>query len=162
MTTMTPDPTLELSVEQLVRALNNKLFMECTRVQSAISPASPALVATLAAGVRSNELKPNPRILTRPFTGRRSGETSQRHSTRDYFLEELPTACEPSPSRGHRAVRHFHLQSRSPTNHHLDPRLPILAQSNHVQSQELGIDRQRVEAIGSFVSRTCWGGPSRS
>jgi hypothetical protein len=159
---MTPDPILELSVEQLVRALNNKLFMECTRVQSAISPASPALVATLAAEVRSEELKPNPRVLTRPFTGRRSGETSQRHSTRGDFLEELPTACEPSPSRGHRAVRHLHLRYRSPTNHLLDPRLPILAQSNHFQPQELGIDRQWVETISPIVSRTCWGGPPRS
>ena len=29
---MTLDPVLELSVEQLVRALNKKLLMECTRV----------------------------------------------------------------------------------------------------------------------------------
>jgi hypothetical protein len=159
---MTSDPILELSVEQLVRALNNKLFMECTRVQSTISPASTILVATLAAEVRSNELKANPRVLTRPFAGRRSGETSQRHSTRDYFLEERPTTCEPSPSRGHRAVRHLHLQYRSPTDHLLDPRLPILAQSDQFQPQELGIDRQWLEAIGPIVSRTRRGSPSRS
>ena len=133
-TIMTSDTIIELSVEQLVRALNNKLFMECTRVQSAISPASPALVATLAAEVRSNELKPNPRTLTRYFTGRRSGETSQRHPARGDFLEELPTTCEPSPSRGHRAVRHLRLQRRSPASHLLDSCLPILAQGNHVQS----------------------------
>jgi hypothetical protein len=157
---MTSDPILELSVEQLVRALNNKLFMECTRVQSMISPASPTLVATLAAEVRSNELKTNPQVLTRSFAGRRSGETSQRHPARGDFLEELPTTCEPSPSRGHRAVRHLHLQCRSPTNHLLDSRLPILAQSNHFQPQELGIDREWVETIGPIVSRTRWGSPS--
>ena len=42
-----PDATLELSIEQLVGALNKKLFMECAQVQSAMPPMSRALVATL-------------------------------------------------------------------------------------------------------------------
>ena len=50
---MTLDATLELSVEQLVDALNKKLFMECARVQAAMPPRSRALAATLATEVRS-------------------------------------------------------------------------------------------------------------
>jgi len=56
---MTPDAALELSIEQLVGTLNKKLFMECTRVQSAMPPASRALVVTLTHEVRSQELKGN-------------------------------------------------------------------------------------------------------
>jgi len=52
-----PDAALELSVEQLISALNKKLFMECTRVQAAMPPMSRALVATLTAEVRSQDLK---------------------------------------------------------------------------------------------------------
>ena len=55
VTIMSPDPILELSVEQLIKALNKKLFTECARIQSTVPPASRALVATLAAEVRSNE-----------------------------------------------------------------------------------------------------------
>ena len=51
-TTMVPDAALELSVEQLISALNKKLFMEYTRAQSAISPTSRAPVATLTAEVQ--------------------------------------------------------------------------------------------------------------
>jgi len=47
-----PDAVLELSIEQLIRALNKKLFAECARVQSAI-PTSRVLVATLASEVWS-------------------------------------------------------------------------------------------------------------
>jgi len=46
-TIMVPDAALELSVEQLISALNKKLFMECTQVQAGIPPMSRALVATL-------------------------------------------------------------------------------------------------------------------
>ena len=57
---MVPDPTLELSVEQLISALNEKLFLECTRVRAAIPPIlSRALVATLSAEVQSQILKRN-------------------------------------------------------------------------------------------------------
>jgi len=52
-TMMVPDTALELSVEQLISALNKKLFMEYARVQSAISPTSRAPVATLTAEVQS-------------------------------------------------------------------------------------------------------------
>ena len=58
-TTMSLDPVLELSVEQLVKALNKKLFVECTRLQSAVPPMSRALVATLATEVQSPRLKGN-------------------------------------------------------------------------------------------------------
>ena len=54
---MTIDAALELSVEQLISALNKKIFMECTRVQSMTAPTSRALVATLTAEVRLDELK---------------------------------------------------------------------------------------------------------
>jgi len=54
---MVPDAALELSVEQLISALNKKLFMECTRVQAAIPPMSRAPVATLTAEVQSQDLK---------------------------------------------------------------------------------------------------------
>jgi len=77
---MTPDPVLDLSVEQLISALNKKLFMEYERVQSTVPPASRALAARLRAEVRSDELKTDPRILTKYFTGQRSGEKSQRYS----------------------------------------------------------------------------------
>ena len=50
---MVPDATLELSVEELIDALNKKLFMEYGQVQSAMSPMSRALVATLATKVQS-------------------------------------------------------------------------------------------------------------
>ena len=65
---MTLDPILELSVEQLIRALNEKLFMECTRLQSTLSPASRVLVDVLTAEVQSNEFQTDPRVLT-SFTG---------------------------------------------------------------------------------------------
>jgi len=106
---MTPDPVLELSVEQLIRALNKKLFMEYARVRSAVPPTSRALVATLAGEVRFSEVQTNLRVLTKRFTDRGSGETSRGHSSRSSFLEEFPTTCEPSPSRGDRAVRHLRL-----------------------------------------------------
>ena len=54
---MVPDAALELSVEQLISALNKKLFMECTRVQPGIPPMSRALVATLTTEVRSQDLR---------------------------------------------------------------------------------------------------------
>ena len=58
-TAMTLDAALSLSVEQLITALNKKIFMECTRVQSTISPISRALVPGLTAEVRSSERKKN-------------------------------------------------------------------------------------------------------
>jgi len=48
---MTPDATLELSIGQLIGALNKKLFMECARVQSAMPPMSRALATTLTTEV---------------------------------------------------------------------------------------------------------------
>ena len=57
----------ELSIEQLIGALNKKLFIEFTSVQSTLPPASPALVAALTAEVWSSELKTHPRVLTKCF-----------------------------------------------------------------------------------------------
>jgi len=51
---MTPDAALELSIEQLIGALDKKLFMECARVQSVINPISSTQVAALTAEVRSH------------------------------------------------------------------------------------------------------------
>jgi len=57
---MGPDATLELSLEELIGALNEKLSTECARVQSAMPPMSRALVATLTAEVRPHlKLKGN-------------------------------------------------------------------------------------------------------
>ena len=52
-TMMVSDAALELSLDQLIGALDRKLFMECGRVQSAMPPKSRGLVATLTAEVRS-------------------------------------------------------------------------------------------------------------
>jgi len=54
---MVPDAALELSVEQLISALNKKLFMEYTQVQAGIPPIPRARVATFTAEVRSQDLK---------------------------------------------------------------------------------------------------------
>jgi hypothetical protein len=52
---MVPDIVLELSVEQLVSALNKKLFMECARVQAQVLPIPRDAVATVAVEVRAQE-----------------------------------------------------------------------------------------------------------
>ena len=57
---MTPDAALELSIEQLIGVLDKKLTMECAQVQSAMPPMSRVQVATLAAGVRTQEPERNP------------------------------------------------------------------------------------------------------
>ena len=57
---MALEAALELSIEQLISALNKKIFMECTRVQSVMPPTSRALVATLTTEVRSSELGKKP------------------------------------------------------------------------------------------------------
>jgi len=51
------DAALELSIEQLIGALNKKLFVECAGVQSMMLPTSPSLVAKLASEVWSREPK---------------------------------------------------------------------------------------------------------
>ena len=50
---MIPNIALELSIEQLIDALNEKLFTECTKIESTTPPVSRTRVATLAAEVRS-------------------------------------------------------------------------------------------------------------
>jgi len=62
---MAPDATFELSIEQLITALDRKLLMECGQIQSAMPPMSRALVATLAKKVRSQKLKGSPWVLTK-------------------------------------------------------------------------------------------------
>ena len=54
---MALDVALELSVEQLISALNKKLFIEFTGVRSKVPPVSRTSVAALTAEVRSGELK---------------------------------------------------------------------------------------------------------
>ena len=52
-------------------------------------------------------------------------------------------------------MRRLCLQYRLPeADRPPDPCVPILARSHHIQSQELGIDRQQVEAFGPLVSQT--------
>ena len=51
--TMSLDPVLELSVEQLIKALNEKLFMECKRTQLAIPSISRGSAAQLTSEVRT-------------------------------------------------------------------------------------------------------------
>lgn len=52
-TMMVPDVVLELSVEQLINALNKKLFMERARIQAQAAPISRDSVPTVAAEVRA-------------------------------------------------------------------------------------------------------------
>lgn len=59
------DAALELSVEQLISVLNKKIFMECTRVQLTVAPATRASVAALTAEVRRDELEEDKRVLMR-------------------------------------------------------------------------------------------------
>jgi len=156
---MALDVVLELSVEQLISALNKKLFIEFTDVRSKVPPVSRTSVAALTAEVRSGELK----ISSSPnetFLGRCSRETSQRRPTRSDLLEKRTTTGESPPPRSHRAVRRLCLRCRSEANHSLDPRVSVLAQSHHFQSQELGIDQQWMEAFGPFMSRTISSGQS--
>ena len=56
---MIPDIVLELSIEQLISALNDKLTIECTKVQ----PTTPPVVM-LAVKVRFSGPKGNLRVLT--------------------------------------------------------------------------------------------------
>ena len=49
------DAALELSLDQLIDALEKKLFMEFKGVQAAIPPMSRALVAIMTTKVRSRE-----------------------------------------------------------------------------------------------------------
>ena len=62
---MSLDVALELSIEQLISALNKKIFMEFTKIQSRAAPASRTLVAGLTAEVWLGKLKRNRRVLTR-------------------------------------------------------------------------------------------------
>jgi len=54
---MIPGIVFELSIEQLIGVLNKKLSMECTRLQSSMPHVSRALVAELAAEVRTSDQK---------------------------------------------------------------------------------------------------------
>jgi len=64
---MALDVALELSVEQLISALNKKLLIEFTAVESKVPPLSRTSVAALTTEVRSGELKTRPRVLTMCF-----------------------------------------------------------------------------------------------
>ena len=155
-----PDAALELSLEQLISALDKKLFRECTRIRSAMPPPSRSLVATLTAEVRSQKPRGNPRVLTNFLADRRSGEASQRGPARSPVFAEFATTGEPSPSRGPRILRHRLTRCRSKANRPLNPRLSILARIDHLEPQELGIDINWMETIDTYVSRTCRSSPS--
>jgi len=156
---MALDVALELSVEQLISALNKKFSIEFTGIRSKVPPVSRTSVAALIAEVRSGELKTSSSS-DETLLGRCSRETSQRRPTRSNFLEKRTTTGESPPSRSHRAVRSLCLRHRPETNHPLDPRVSVLAQGHRFQSQELVIDIQWMEAFGSFVSRAIGGSPS--
>ena len=64
-TTMALDAALKLSIEQLISALNKKIFMECSNVQLMAAPTSRALAAALTAEVRPGDMKENQRVLTK-------------------------------------------------------------------------------------------------
>lgn len=100
------------------------------------------------------------RTLTIPFTGQRSRETSQGRSTRDSYSKELAATCKSSSPGSPRVVRHLRLRRRSAANRPLDSRLSILAEVHWFQSKELGIDSDRMEAIGTSLPRTCRGSPT--
>jgi len=74
---MTPDTTLELSLEQLINALDAKLFGECARLRSVLPPTPRTPVAAFTTEVRLRELNGNTRILTWHFAGRYPREKSQ-------------------------------------------------------------------------------------
>jgi len=93
-TTMTPDIVLELSVEQLISALNKKLTVEYTKAQPTTAPG----VATLAAEVRLSEPQRNRRVLTTSSVDRRPGETSKRDSAWRGLLKEPSPTSKSSPS----------------------------------------------------------------
>ena len=54
-----PDAALELSLDQLIDALEKKLFMEYEEVQAAMPPMSRDMVANLTTKVRSQEPEGN-------------------------------------------------------------------------------------------------------
>lgn len=56
---MIPNATLELSIEQLIGALNKRLFIECARLQAAMPPTSRVQIAALTDEVRSLILEGN-------------------------------------------------------------------------------------------------------
>jgi hypothetical protein len=94
------------------------------------------------------------RILMIGFADRRSGETSQRYPTRSTFFEEFTATGESSASRNPRVLRQLRLPYRSTAHRPVDPRLSILAQIYRLRPQELGIDINWMEGIGTSVSRT--------
>ena len=156
---MTPDTAPELSLEQLISALDKKLFWECKRMRSAIPPASRTLVAAFATEVRFREQQGNLRILTTHFAGRCIRETSQRSSTPSPFYEEFNTTRELSSPCGPRVLRHFRLRCRPAANRPLDPRLSVLARIHQFQPRELEVDRDGMEKACPFVPWTCRGTP---
>ena len=157
---MTLDAALELSLEQLISILDQKLFGECTRIRSTTLPASRVLVAAFTSKVRLCESKGNPQTSTRYFADRCSRETSQRGSTTSPFSEEFDSTGEPSSSRGPCVLCHFHLRFRPTTNHPLDPRLSTLAQVHRFQPRKLEVDRDEMEKACPPVPRTCRVSPS--
>lgn len=137
--TMIPSATLELSIEQLIDALNKRLFIECARLQTAMPPTSRAQITALTDEVRSLILERNSSD-NNLFAGRRSGKTCQGCPARSNFFEELVETRESSPPGGPHLLRYSRLRFRSEADRSLDARLPILAQSHCFRPKELGVD----------------------
>ena len=154
-TVMTPDATLELSLEQLISALDKKLFGECARIRSTIPLAPRTMAAAFTAQVRFRERKGNPRMLIMYFTGQFPRESSQRSFTPSPFSEEFNTTRELSSPCGPRVLRHFRLRCRPAANRPLDPRLSVLARIHRFQPRELEVNRDGMEKACPFVPWTC-------
>ena len=100
-------------------------------------------------------------MLTICFAGQRCTEPGRRYSTRSALFEEPNATCESPPSGNPHILHYLRLQYRSEANCLLDPRLTVLAQTHNIQSQELGIDSNCMEAISASVYRTCRSRPTR-
>ena len=70
---MIPNTALELSIEQLIGALTEKLFMECTKVKSTTSPVSHARLTAEVQVPRNEEKLSNIYEITHRLTLWRNG-----------------------------------------------------------------------------------------
>ena len=90
-------------------------------------------------------------MLTMCVTDQCSREASQSHPTRGCHFKEFVATRKSTPSGNPRIVRHLRIGYRSGTNRRLDSRLSILEEGNQLKSDELGIDSNQMEAIGTSV-----------
>ena len=93
-------------------------------------------------------------MLTLCFIGRRPRKRSR--PTRNTFFQEFSATCQPFASGTPHVLRHLRLRHRSKADRLLDPRLSVLAHIHQLQSKELGVDINQMEAIGTPVPRAFW------